>query len=274
MTSLQSDLDRIGTLLKEAIDSDLAGHKPHAGRREHHAGLRKRGTRLKWAALAGGTGVAAGVSALVLIGGSEQYAFAGWSAAPTTPATGQVTAAETVCQARIAQGPPSNKGVDAASLVPELSDVRGPYTVTVFGGSSQSVLLCVSAPGATSLRWIAAPGATVGNGAIAIDQVSFLDRDSQPYTLVEGRVGSGVTSATLVLGDGTKVTTTIGNGLLIAWWPGTESITSATVVTTAGVSSQPLNLPGPAKPSSKPAPSSPPTHSSCTPTASVACAMP
>ena len=37
---------------------------------------------LKWVALAGATGVAATVSTLVLVGGGEQYAFAGWSAFP------------------------------------------------------------------------------------------------------------------------------------------------------------------------------------------------
>ena len=62
---------------------------------------------LKWAALVGATGVAASVSTLVLVGGGEQYAFAGWSASPTPPTSGQVSRADTVCQARLAQRRPS-----------------------------------------------------------------------------------------------------------------------------------------------------------------------
>lgn len=201
---------------------------------------------MKWAAIAGATGVAATISTLVLVGGSEQYAFAGWSASPTMPATGQVSSADATCHAALAQLGPTNRGSDAASFVPELSDVRGPYTITVFGdGAGRGAALCVSAPGATSLRWIDESGPPVTPGAIAIDQVSLLARDGQPYTLVVGRTGSGVTGVTLTLGDGSNVTTTSGDGILVAWWPWNQTIASAAVSTATGVSTQPLDLPGP-----------------------------
>jgi len=219
--------------------------------------LSKRRQRpMKWVALAGATGVVATVSSLVLVGGSEQYAFAGWSASPTTPASGQVSSADTNCKAELAQLGSTNKGTDAASLAPELSDVRGPYTVTVFGDGTQNEALCVSAPGATSLRWIGRSGTPAGPGAIAVDQVSFLARDGQPYTLVVGRTGTSVTGVTLSLGDGSNVTTTSGNGLFVAWWPGSQTIASAAVSTATGVTTQTLNLVGPGNP--PPTKSSPP----------------
>ncbi len=230
----------------------------------------------KWVALAGATGVAATVSSLVLVGGGEQSAFAGWSASPTPPAAGQLTAADAVCQAHLVQLPPAaNKGTDPASLVPELSDVRGPYTVTVLGNGTQNGALCIAAPnGNTALRWIMRSGAPVGTGAIAVDQVSILARDGQPYTLVEGRTGDGVTGVTLALGNGNEVTTTSGNGVFVAWWPGSQLITSAIVATATGSSTQTLNLPGPGIP---PSPKSPPpssgSQSSCIPDANVACAV-
>ena len=232
---------------------------------------------LKWTALAGATGVAATVSSLVLIGGGEQSAFAGWSAAPTPPASGQLTAADTVCQAHLAQLPTSsNKGADAASLVPELSDVRGPYTVIVFGNGVESGALCIStADGNTALRWLLRSGTPVGTGAIAVDQVSILARDGQPYTLVEGRSGDGVTGVTLNLGNGSAVTATSGNGVFVAWWPGSQHITSANVSTATGASTQTLDLPGPgipASPKSAP-PAAPGTQSSCRPSESVACSV-
>lgn len=233
----------------------------------------------RWIALAGATGIAASVSSILLVGGSQPYAFAGWSAAPTAPATGQLTAADSTCQARLAQTVqvlPANKGStpDLASLVPELSDVRGPYTVTVYGDSSSpDVALCISAPNATALRFFETSGTPVGPGAIAVDQVSVLARDSEPYTLVEGRTGVGVMALSLNLGNGIEVTATSGDGIFVAWWPGSEDITSANVTTSNGVSTQPLNLPGSQIPSSpKSPPSLPGVQSSCQPSASVACA--
>ena len=223
---------------------------------------------VKWVALAGSTGVAATVSTLVLIGGSEQYAFAGWSADPTPPASGQLSAAESVCQARLAQaaqlpsdGNPvvhlptnSNKAQDfasaapdVASFVPELTDVRGPYTLTVLGDGTHGAL-CISAPNAVSLRWISGASAPVGPGVIGVDQVSLLARDGEPYTLVVGHAGAGVTGVTLTLGDGENVTASSGGGIFVAWWPGSETMVSAAVVTSNGTSTQPLNLPGPPLP--------------------------
>ena len=109
MTSLQTDLDRIESLLKEAIDADLATRRSGAGRPGLHFLFRKRRARVKWAALAGATGIAAAVTTFVLVGGSEPYAFAGWSASPTAPATGQLTSAVTDCATRIAQLPPRTR---------------------------------------------------------------------------------------------------------------------------------------------------------------------
>jgi hypothetical protein len=223
-----------------------------------HALSQRRNTPARWVALAGATAVVASVSTLVLFGGSEPYAFAGWSASPTTPSNSQVTTADTVCRARLAQLGSSIKGTDVASLVPELSDVRGPYTVTVFGNGAQNGALCVSAPGATALRWIMRSGVPVDTGAIAVDQVSVLARDGQPYTLVEGRTGHGVTGVTLALGNGSNVTATSGNGLFVTWWPGSQNITSASVSTATGVSTQTLDLPGPRIPPPLGSKSSPP----------------
>jgi hypothetical protein len=224
---------------------------------------------MKWVAVAGATGVAASVSTFALLGGSTQSAFAGWSATPTAPTSGQLGNVNSVCRELLSQAqqvPPSNKGAppDAASLVPELSDVRGPYTVTVFGNGSPGGVLCISAPSATSIRWIMGSGAPVGSGAIVVDQMSILDRDGQPYTLVEGRTGGGVTGVTLSLGDGSTVTASSGNGVFVAWWPGSQSVTSAILSTATGESTQTLNLPGPVVPpaGTKSSPLSPGTQSS------------
>jgi hypothetical protein len=233
---------------------------------------------LRWAGMAATTGVAATVASLLLVGGGETYAFAGWSPVPTAPAGSQLSSAQTTCLARLAQAaqlPPSNKGPapGAAPYTPELNDVRGPYTLTVLGDGGPGAALCISAPNATSLRWVTASGPAPDPGAITVDQVSLLARDGQPYTLVQGRVGTGVTGVNLTLGDATQVLATSGDGLFTAWWPGTQSLSSAAITSAAGTSTQALNLSGPPDPAQpKTPPSGRPEQSSCVPSASVACA--
>lgn len=200
---------------------------------------------MKWVALAGASGVAASVATLGLVGGSPQSAFAGWSATPTPPAAGQLTSAISDCQAGLAQIPSNvNDGENPSSLMPELTDVRGPYTVTVFGQEGQDELVCIAAPSGASLRWIGASSAPVSPGAIAVDRISYGARDGESYMLVVGRTGAGVTGVTLSLGDGSQVTATNGNGVFVAWWPGSQNISSAAVATATSVTTQTLNLTG------------------------------
>jgi hypothetical protein len=139
--------------------------------------------------------------------------------------------------------------------------------VTVFGNRSPNAALCVSTSGATALRWITRSPAPVPARAVAVDQVSVLARTRQPYTLVEGRTGAGVTGVVLALGNGNKVTATSGDGVFVAWWPGSQRLTAAVVMTASGASTQPLNLAGPAIP---PAPKSSPPGGSPDPTRSGA----
>ena len=55
---------------------------------------------------------------------------------------------------------------------------------------------------------------------------------------VVGRTGAGVRGVTVSPGDGNSVTTTSGNVLFVAWWPGSQTISSAAVATANGVSTQ------------------------------------
>lgn len=199
---------------------------------------------LKWVAMAGATGVAAAISTLLLVSGTSQNPFVGWTAAPTPPATGQLTSADADCQSALAQLPPTPDGAAGpASLVPELSDVRGPYTVTVFGNDTGTEVVCVAAPdGNSTLRRITGPDAPVAPGAIRVDQISVLPDSRLVYTVVEGRTGEGVTGVTLDLADGSQVTATTGNGVFLAWWPGSQTVSSATVSTAGGTTSSPIPL--------------------------------
>ena len=61
-----------------------------------------------------------------------------------------------------------------------------------------------------------------------------------PYTLVAGQTENGVTGVTLVRDDGQDVVATVADGWLVAWWPGSASITSAQVTTASGTTPQAL----------------------------------
>jgi hypothetical protein len=230
-----------------------------------------RGVGVKWGTLAGATGVAATVSVLtaVLIAGGAPhtprvtpYAFAGWRASPTTPTDAQLTAADSTCQSALARLSGTNTAADVASFVPELSDERGPFTVTVFGNGGQDAAMCLFVANAIQVRWLEESGMAVDPGAIAVNDVSSLDRDGQPYTLVEGQTGTGVTGITLSLADGSSVTASSGNGLFVAWWPGSQTITSATVATAGGTTTQTVNLAGPGEPASPDSPPNSAVHNS------------
>jgi hypothetical protein len=73
-------------------------------------------------------------------------------------------------------------------------------------------------------------------------QLSSLSQAQTPagnsYSFVEGRAGSDVTGAALVLDDGTHVDATLQNGWFVAWWPGDRTVRSALVTTSAGTTTQ------------------------------------
>jgi hypothetical protein len=220
------------------------------------------------AGLAATTGTV--VSVIVL--GSAQPAFAGWTAAPTALSSTQGTSASQSCQSQIMQSPEA-AGTSSADWTPVDTDTRGPYTVlvyqdgsadaTCFNGPSFSVVNAESSgngngqrsqsnsvgidrgssAGTGSGSSTVSVGTLVGNDSNGVTQmtVSHLDLDSASggaYTLVEGQIASGVAGVTLVRSDGEDVQATTGGGWLVAWWPGNEGISSAEVTTSSGQASE------------------------------------
>lgn len=194
----------------------------------------------------GGAGLAvSGIAvALVVLGsGGTPSAFAAWTASPTTAVPGQLAAAKTACAARPAGPPP---GLPALPTELTLADIRGPFSLLLFGTntSTQGALLCMNGPDGT--QYSIAEGTQPplpGTGQITLNRLQAESADGQPYTVAEGSAGPGVSAATLTLSDGEHVVTTVGNGLFLAWWPGTATVTSATVTSPAGTTTQPINSP-------------------------------
>jgi hypothetical protein len=187
------------------------------------------------------SGVAAAL--VVLVGAGTSSAFAAWTASPTTPTPGELAAAETACAARPANPPP---GSPALPTELTLADTRGPFALLLFGANAttQGALLCMSGPDGT--QFSIAEGtqpAQPGAGQITLDRLQAESANGQPYTVAEGSAGPRVSAATLALSDGSRVVTTVGNGLFLAWWPGTATVTSATVTSPSGTTTEPIDSP-------------------------------
>jgi hypothetical protein len=213
-----------------------------------------------------GGGTIAVTAALVgLLGPWATPAFAGWSAQPTTPSSGQLSTAETACSAlsvSLANAPGSTA---PATLPPlSLSDVRGPYSLLVYGTTNPA--LCVLGNGISELhedgatigqssaaqktdgntvvqqtsgseQFVTSPAATTSPapGAAVVNVDNTAVSNGQTFSVVEGSVGSQVSGATLLLSDGSSVVATVENGCFAAWWPSQATVSSIQVTTTAGV---------------------------------------
>jgi hypothetical protein len=212
---------------------------------------RRRNRRRGGLALGGGALVASGVTTalLVLAGPGTANAFAAWTAAPTTPAPAQVSSAEATCEAAASTPPPDKTaGLATGATHVLLVDARGPFTLVLFGAITSTTLMCASGPSINSSAQVNSQMRSIGGqpvlpkaGQIVVDRLEADSAsDGQAYTIAEGSVGPGVTAATLVLSDGSDIVTTTGNGHFLAWWPGSAVVTSATVTTATGTTTQPI----------------------------------
>jgi hypothetical protein len=227
-------IDHLESDLRAALKT-RAGEVPAAAvMRVRGAGYDPRTHRIRppvaIGALAAGAGAAGLATALVSLGGSVSNAFAGWTPAPTRASSSQVTDAVSDCRARLAAAPMQSVG----GLPVALTDTRGPFTFTIFADQEASAA-CISGPGFTAISGSrASSDVTPPPGKVTLAQ-SHTSRDGQAYSFAEGRVGAGVTSATLELDNGSRVETTVGNGWFVAWWPGSADMKSVHATTANGV---------------------------------------
>jgi hypothetical protein len=212
-------------------------------------------------AAAAATGVAVWLFAL---SPQTSTAFAGWTATPGAAAPGQVTTAESTCESRVAALPsaPPHGGqkppaLGLAGLQPVLNDTRGPFTWVILADSDASrYASCISGPSLNTVSADSSVSPATGPGANGSGSSSGLSApagqvrlassshtstpDGASYSFAEGRVGSGVTDAALVLSDGTHVEATLQNGWFAAWWPGDSTLSSALVTTASGTTTEQL----------------------------------
>ncbi len=229
-------------------------------------------------------GAAAAGTALVVALGGAAPAYAGWSAAPTAASSSPSSQADQSCLGALSSDQPAGGELGSGPWQPLLTDVRGPFTVALyqndsaymgcFTSSSFTQVTQVSSDGDTSNGVLKVSGSGSGSPSQGLSTVtvagttsgdlqnvvqSHLSTADGPYTLVDGRVASGVTAVTLVLDNGQDVVATVADGWLLAWWPSDIAATSSQVTNPSGTTSETLI-------SSAKGPPTHPAPGSCTPT--------
>ena len=232
-------------------------------------------------------GAAAAGTALVVALGGAAPAYAGWSAAPSAASSSPSSQVGQSCLGALPFDQPAGGDLGSGAWQPLLTDVRGPFTVALyqnngaymgcFTSSSFTQVTQVSSADGTSNGVLKVSGSGSGSGSspsqgrstVTVSGTSsgdlqnvvqsHLSTADGPYTLVDGRVASGVTGVTLVLDNGQDVVATVADGWLLAWWPSDVAATSSQVTNASGITSETLL-------SSTKGPPSPPAPGSCTPT--------
>lgn len=221
---------------------------------------RPRRSRLsvRYLGAAGGAAGVAAATAAALILTSATPAFAGWTRTPSKATPAQLADADSYCSPALALMPGSGYAAVA-------SDVRGPYTLVVYGNTTGDTATCLTGPSLTQVSLVGGskdqtirsaanfgPQPTLQTSTQTFDDSAglqtFTDNRydaSAPdaYNLADGQVDTDVTAVTLNMSDGSTVETTIGDGWFVAWWPGGTSAVSTSVTTPSGTSTVPLGSP-------------------------------
>jgi hypothetical protein len=244
-------IEQLESELRSAL-RDRAAELPHdAATRVRAQDYRPRTRDLRPPVAAGVLVTAAAATAAVLLidlGPQAPTAFAGWTSSPTHASTAQVADAKDACGSRLGDfSTRSAKAMKAAhikdlptisEMTPVLTDTRGPFTFVIYSGPNGANGTCISGPNFTSLS---TRSGTVGGppaGKIVASFEAHTQHAGDAYSFVEGHAGAGVTAATLILSDGSKVQTTLQNGWMVAWWPGSAAVTSARVTTASGTTDE------------------------------------
>jgi hypothetical protein len=212
--------------LREAFADLAARITPEASARlravDYHPRSGRLSSRRARSALGalGLSGAAAVAGAVVLLGSNAAPAFAGWTSSPTTPLPGQLAAAQQHCT--------------AGSGTPVLTDTRGPYTASIYADGAT----CLQGNGIEISDGGGGNAADAPAGTIELNGAGESDSDGHALTMVDGRIGSGVTGVTITRSDGSSVQATVKNGWYLAWWPGSERAVTAHVANANGTSTQ------------------------------------
>jgi hypothetical protein len=231
-----------------------------------------RGFALRGGSALAAVGAATAAVLVLFVGARAPNAFAGWSATPTRPASGQTASALWRCTGRAAHSTGAQSEAPAERWRPVLTDTRGPFTAMILRGAGATAT-CLTGPSFTTstanapqaggsyhvsgiLVGVASPAgrpdvlqmsvmgfSRPSSGPIRqASQMHLTAGGGQPFTFVQGQVRAGVTRAALVLSNGSDVHATVADGLFVAWWPGSAHATAAHVTSGSATTTQQLTF--------------------------------
>jgi hypothetical protein len=162
-------------------------------------------------------GAVAAAVLVITLGSGAAPAFAGWTAAPTHGSPAQTAAALKACGSR----------------GPVLIETRGPFTAAVYA-ERDGLKTCVQG-GSVSFD---ASARGVGEGSVRAGQIqaalSSGASSGHAFSVLDGRVGVGVTAVKIALSNGVTATATVSHGWYLVWWPGAIHATKAQITTASG----------------------------------------
>lgn len=207
---------------------------------------RARRHRRVWAAIGtGGTALAGGVVAAILMLSSGASVAEGWTAVPGAPSGAAVAAATAACNwVNNRNGPPVLTGT------PVLTDRRGSYTAAIYvDGRVAHICISNGHHKATSigmndriLGFEALPGPDqLGNPSGGSGPRPGFPGSAGQESDVQGLAGWDVSAVSLDFADGSAVDATVQNGWYFAWWPNGNWPTSVRVTTSKGILTSPMS---------------------------------
>ena len=200
------------------------------------------------------TGAVAFTISAIGLGSDAPGAFAGWTSAPTTASSDQVSRARSLCRSLITRMShlerPGLPTLPAGAWHTVLVDTRGPYTLILFeAGAGRATSVCftggrhqgslegsLGAGIGTRTPAPVPPGRATYNSSGSTSTPRA--EGSRQFSYVAGRTGAGVTGVTIRLNNGTRVTASRAKGWFLAWWPGSHGIRATEVTTPAGTNDQ------------------------------------
>jgi hypothetical protein len=203
--------------------------------------------------------IAATIVSMISLDAGTQTAFAGWSASPTVPASGQTAAAEAACLARVPNASDAERARNDGTvhapvmeallkIAPDewravLADTRGSSTMIVLEAiQGQAEASCLS--DSSTSDTVMSVGPVGGQPAVAAGQVQVLSTGNQgavsgrTFSYIAGRAGTNVAAVTIILQDGDHVSSTVANGHFAAWWPGSQHAVSQEVATSTATNTK------------------------------------
>lgn len=168
------------------------------------------------------------IAAVLLLAGGTSNAFAGWTRTPTAATAAQLASANAYCAAHM----------PTPGLPIKLTDERGTFTFEVYANATAADF-CITGPSFINASGFSSSAPlNVPPGRLSVWSEHTDTYQGSPYGFIIASAATDVSAATFTLDNGSQVTATVQNGWAVAWWPGTNQVTSAQLTTPTGTQTQ------------------------------------